>query len=338
MKIAAISPNPSDGTAWYRSSLPFIRMQQKYDDFQFQEFGLSNIDWDILMNFDVLFLQRPCSPEQVRIAHKAQFLGLKVWVDYDDMLWGIHPSSPVYAMYRSAEITDAINRIMNMKGILITVSTERLGLEIRLNWPNTERENDIQVIPNSLEERQLKNDNWCYDHQGAILWRGSETHVSDLDIYRGYYDTVMLDNPGIQFDFFGYNPWYWTSRIANANHIPGSPLIDYYAKTFHPKWGIWVCMLEDTPFNRCKSNILYLEATMAGAVCVCPDWPEWNKPGAFVYKDIIHFKEVMQEAIEAEPDEYAQRINQARIHILSNQNLAKNNIVRYNLLDKLLTT
>lgn len=335
MKIAAISPNPSDGTAWYRSSLPLIRMQQKYDDFQFQEFGLSNIDWEILMNFDILFLQRPCSPEQVRIAHKAQFLGLKVWVDYDDMLWDIHPSSPVYAMYRSAEITDAINRIMNMPGILITVSTQALKEEILKKW---DKVYNVYVIPNSLELRQLAEYALCNDHQGTILWRGSETHISDLDIFRGYYDTVMLDNPGIRFDFFGYNPWYWTSRIANANHIPGSSLMDYYAKIHYPKWGIWVCMLEDTPFNRCKSNILYLEATMSGAVCVCPDWPEWNKPGAFVYKDIMHFKEVMQQAIDADGQEYAFRITAARNYIMLHQNLAKQNIERYNLLDKLLTT
>lgn len=335
MKIAAISPNPSDGTAWYRSSLPLIRMQQKYDDFQYQEFGLSNIDWEILMNFDVLFLQRPCSPEQVRLAHKAQFLGLKVWVDYDDMLWDIHPSSPVYAMYRSAEITDAINRIMNMTGILVTVSTQALKEEILKKWNNVY---DVHVIPNCLEKRQLESYNFCSDHQGAILWRGSETHISDLDIFRGYYDTVMLDNPGIRFDFFGYNPWYWTSRIANAVHHPGTSLMDYYAKIYHPKWGIWVCMLEDTPFNRCKSNILYLEATMAGAVCVCPDWPEWNKPGAFVYKDIMHFKEVMQQAINADPQEYNHRITAARNYIILHQNLFKQNIERYNLLDKLLTT
>jgi hypothetical protein len=332
MKLAVVSPNPCDGTAWYRSSLPFIRMQQKYDDFQFQEFGLSSIDWEILMNFDVLFLQRPCGPEQVRLANKAAFLGLKVWIDYDDMLWDLHPSSPVYPMYSSPEIQDSINRIMSVPGITITVSTMELLHQLQEKWPQSE---NVYLISNAVEN---KNGVYSAFLKDRVLWRGSETHVSDLDIFRGYYDHVMLDYPKLTFDFFGYNPWYWTSRISNAKHIPGVPLLDYYAKISQANWKVWVCMLEDTPFNRCKSNILFLEATMAGAVVVAPAWFEWIKPGVINYRNIVDFKDAMNFALNLPEDEHNKYLLMAHEYIVKNQLLSDKNEIRYSILKNLTAT
>ena len=35
-----------------------------------------------------------------------------------------------------------------------------------------------------------------------------------------------------------------------------------------------ICPLKDSAFNRCKSDIAYLEYTAFGAVSVVPDWPD----------------------------------------------------------------
>ena len=46
-----------------------------------------------------------------------------------------------------------------------------------------------------------------------------------------------------------------------------------------------VVPLQDDPFNRCKSNIGWLEATYFGAVCLASCLPEFEKPGVVLVND-----------------------------------------------------
>ena len=71
------------------------------------------------------------------------------------------------------------------------------------------------------------------------------------------------------------------------------------------RWGVFpgrpkraITPLCDTPFNRAKSNISWIESTVAGAVCVAPDFPEWNRPGIINYGPTRPFKDAVLEALE----------------------------------------
>jgi hypothetical protein len=43
--------------------------------------------------------------------------------------------------------------------------------------------------------------------------------------------------------------------------------------------------LEDEVFNRCKSNIAWLETARSGTITVAPFWESWAVPGVYAYED-----------------------------------------------------
>jgi hypothetical protein len=52
--------------------------------------------------------------------------------------------------------------------------------------------------------------------------------------------------------------------------------------------------LADSIFNRCKSNIAWIEGSFAGAVCLVPDWEEWQMPGTVRYSNPAEYGEKMK--------------------------------------------
>jgi len=52
--------------------------------------------------------------------------------------------------------------------------------------------------------------------------------------------------------------------------------------------------LADHIFNRCKSNIAAIEGIFAGAVCIVPDWSEWQIPGTLKYNNPKEYSEHLQ--------------------------------------------
>ena len=97
---------------------------------------------------------------------------------------------------------------------------------------------------------------------------------------------------------------------------------------------MWV-PLHDSYFNRCKSNIAALEGTYAGAVCLVPDWPEWQIPGTLKYKTQEEFAE-KAEIILKEQFSVAKYRGQAMEYIRENHDLAKVNQARVDLVNELL--
>lgn len=278
MKVLSICPNPSDGTSWYRAALPLARMQQRYDDFQFVEYGRNDIGWNDMVNFDVMFLQRPHSLEHLSLASKAVMMGMKVWVDLDDLITQVPTHSIAYPAYNQKVVKQIVSFLqhLNPRHTLLTVSTAALRDEVlKING-----ELNVVVVPNALDDKIFfPLPNAASPLMVDFAWRGSETHQLDVFLH---HDTIKTVSEDYIFEFIGHNP-FWArgfKRVILSN--PGG-LLEYFKYISRRVWGAWVVMLEDNTFNMCKSNIMYLEGVFAGANIIAPAWPEWSRPGVYTY-------------------------------------------------------
>ena len=180
----------------------------------------------------------------------------KVIVDIDDNVWQI----PMGNIARG-DLRTHVNRAMMMAESAkcadwITVSTEPLKLALQgLN-------EHIAVLPNYINPKE-----WNFKREKhskvRIGWVWSPTHIPDNrevedalkvinEKYKDVAEIVIFGTDKNIFDFDTIN-------------IPAVPFYDY-PKTFTEAGiDISVAPLADNEFNRCKSNIKWLESTMAGA-------------------------------------------------------------------------
>lgn len=296
IKILAHSPISFDGTSFYRAYGVFPNLSKKLkrniDVTSFQ----GGMTWAQAGDFDVLFLQRPMSEGIAKLAHYVKGLGVKIWVDFDDNLFDLPVESRAFF-----DFDDRVRKIMSdiLKiADVITVSTEEmkqafkaLGLE-------------SVIVPNAL------NDDWhkpATEHNAksmSVVWRGSETHVADLIYFTDAIDDAFVKSHDI-YHYFGYAPWFLCHRHPHyAKDVIGdvSARIHLHKpediRVYHDNIKKVLPRLMHVPLvanslNAAKSNIAWIEATYAGAVCIAPDWPEWRMPGVLNYKTLEEYTQLL---------------------------------------------
>jgi hypothetical protein len=90
--------------------------------------------------------------------------------------------------------------------------------------------------------------------------------------------------------------------------------------------------LTSNKFNRSKSNIAWIEGTVAGACTLGPSWDEWKKPGLIDYIDKQNYYEHLSNLVKKD-DEYRIHLNnQSWNYIQENLTLGTVNEMRWKIL------
>lgn len=257
-------------------------------------------------------------------------MGKPIWVDYDDNLFDVPDDNPTYKFYMTAQVKKNLRFIINNSDI-VTTSTLELLKEI-LNNTDTLLMSKFFVIPNALHdefpltlpETNVKTRN--------ILWRGSLTHENDLYQYRNEISRIAIGD--CQLTFFGSKHHFIKAEIPDAIFVDPKPLIYYFEFLQSRQWAISIVPLVDNIFNRCKSNINWIESTYAGAVTLAPDWPEWNKPGVVNYTSKEDFYIKLFGMLNS-PIMLADKYQESKNYINENLLLTKVNEKRVTILKKL---
>lgn len=274
--LLAFPSNALDAPSFYRCMGPLAALRQKRHDLQVSV--IEHVNWASMGLADIVFLQRPHSPSQRQIAEMAARHGVPIWVDHDDDIFDIPKGNPAYHMYMSPGVSADIAAILRLADV-VTCSTQALADKLSKIRRAT-------VVPNALMTNIVGT---LTDHTGKprinmVYWRGGQTHQRDLDRYAPNMIDVASRNP-VPWAFHGITE----SNYGLVEAIPGAqPLkmtdpVTYFHDLAALRPKVVVVPLDDNPFNRSKSNIAWIEATYAGAVCVAPDWPEWQRPGVISY-------------------------------------------------------
>jgi O-antigen biosynthesis protein len=240
---------------------------------------------------DIAIVQRNAvAPEEVEpFLQVIRSRAIPLVVDVDDNLFALEPTQDSYREYRCH-----VAPLEQMIGAadLVTVSTDQLREAMEGHARR------VVVVPNLLDEAlwfaqpgvgdpaptptgRARLTRWARDRAIAarlrpagprcsLVYIGSRTHADDLAMLRPVLER-LLGRSAVRFRLFviGGEPdrpvtdhWYKRVRIpAGASHYPR---FVRWLQTQRDLWDIAVAPLRDTPFNRCKSDLKFLEYSALG--------------------------------------------------------------------------
>lgn len=275
IRVLTIAPAINDGTSFYRLGGVLPYLEKEYSDVRIKDLsGRDNLDWSDYASYDVAVFQRPFIKPHLITINMLKLMGVKVIIDYDDDVLNLPIHNPYYANYKANEQT--IKDIAKAADH-IWVSTNGLVETFK------EYNDNITVIPNAHNDYlfpvSLKRN--FNDKTKKVAYRGGTTH--EVDVYSQLNDWIDIINKNkkTEFYFLGARFPYLESRCGdNYIIIPGTHILDYFRNFHKLNPNIFIYTLEDTKFNRGKSNISWIEATYSGAAVIAPEFlPEFIRPG-----------------------------------------------------------
>lgn len=298
IKILVIDDHNADGVSFWRNIEPFAALRRAYRDKVFIQNATERVTVNDIKQFDVVVLFRPVKPETLKFIENTRRLGVKVIIDIDDDLWNLpyyHPSAMEYDRYKE--------------------TAYKLYAAADATWTSTE---ELRYVVGDLSRTEVMQNailpDWLPEHPnaytGTAAWLGSSglqydaTSPHAAQWFRAWQDQYK------RWLFFGYRP-----EIADGENCTGVPYTFVYnffdtirAAGINVVWK----PLRDLRFNASKSNIAWLTATMAGAVCVT------NFAGRDGWElALLEFT--------TNPDEIAENFYRSREHALQRYNLLEVN-------------
>lgn len=258
LRILAVCAMPTDPTSWYRAWGVYGDIMKRSDiEFDCYE-DLVKVSWKHLIKYDLVVFQRALGNATILADYITQ-LGIPYVYDLDDNFWEIPSHSAIKSTY-NPKILGTMEKMM--KGATaITVSTQALGdyIENKLGLK-------CIVINNGIDLNRYKIQ--PYNKVGKTIWRGSSTHIDDVRQFANFYESVAKQVE--QVEFWGHDCVGGLPRldIKNSKFVAGEDLVRYFRLLQTSNIAHILCTLVDDEFNRAKSNIAWIEATLAGGVCV----------------------------------------------------------------------
>ena len=176
-KILIVTPYPVDANSFWRCMGPMSYMAKHFEEFSITLSEMNKggtISWVEVGQYDMIFMHRPCRPDDLIIMQIAYNMNIPVWVDYDDWLFEIPSWNPNAQLYNNMAMQSNMAQALACADI-VSVSTTELYNQYRAVNPNT------VIIPNAYRSDLFKfrKEN-LEERNDFALWRGSNTHDGDL--------------------------------------------------------------------------------------------------------------------------------------------------------------
>lgn len=301
MKIFLMHPMRNDATNFYRGIGPISQICRTNPSFEVFDATLNNIEfsWATLAPYDVVFIQRPVLQAHLEFVQIAKNCGKPVIVDYDDDVFNIPEHNPRYEQYKNLGVyTEEIIKAADV--VIVSTQAIRDSFSDRLG---TGIQSKMFVIPNAYNDimmGRLKTRNQD-DQQKVIFWRGGDTHKKDLEPYIDEILAVIHKYPDYKWAFFGYNPRWLTEHPIDPERLllfPYQDIFTYFRTLMDLSPQIMIVPLYDEKFTRARSNISWIEGTMAGAAVLGPKIPEFERDGICQYESSKDFRHRLEQLIE----------------------------------------
>lgn len=329
MKLLYGSPINLDASTFYRGWGPICTLADASKLFDITH--STEFNWASLRRHQIVFASRLYTQDGLHCISIAKLNKKFVWLDYDDDLFNIPSTNPNTKITKDVHTVPPICKLVDV----VTVSTKALAKSFE------EQGIKAEVIPNAYDDSALGPLPSQYTYKNIIVWRGSSTHDGDLiPIQDQLVELINSDHfKDWQFLFFGHNPHFITSRIKPERFQILNPvdIMEYFFALPKLQAKIFFCPLKEDKFNLAKSNIAWLEATVAGSLCVASDLPEFKVPGCITAPHnaiVSQLADCMTRWNSIHVDFY----NDARNHITKNLLLSEVNKQREKIIRQALKT
>jgi len=323
IKILFITPSITDSCSFYRSGGISADLSRKLNCTIDVVDWRTTFHWQLLMGYDLVMMQRAFSNEAVNLLSYLKQMQIPVWADYDDNLMAVPPENPQFRIY-GAESRENIRKILEGADV-VSVTNKALADSFADYNPN------IKIIPNAFNDFLFKNKSLNNRRAKLVLWRGGASHILDIMSQASSINKITEDFKDWQFLFLGYNPWHLAER-NNLFYIDPMDVVVYFNHVKKMGPVLMQVPLQDSLFNRCKSNIAYIEATYFGALTLGPNWDDWRLPGIVHYGN---YYESMRAVLQGEID-IDVNVKIAWQYILDELSLSKVNVKRIELINSLI--
>ncbi len=239
---------------------------------------------------DIVVFHRPDDPRKLELARHLKGLGKKIVIDNDDTFKsadGIKLNTYFNAerVKRGLQNVNALMDAFTIEADLVTCTTEFLADEYRKLNKN------VVVLPNCVDpfyfDEPLRNETDVV----RIGITGSIGQSSDLDVAAPIIKHFEKDKR-VQIVFFSLpankeanpimkNAYEHEYNFLDSVDIEWHPLVNvdvYYDKINSLKLDMMIIPRADNYFNRCKSNLKFLEASMFEIPCVAQGFEDGKSP------------------------------------------------------------
>lgn len=335
IKLLVVTPYSSDANSFWRCVGPLTYLDKNSknskEDYEIEATLLDQrmpVNWVEVIQYDVIFMHRPCRQDDIIIMQIAYNLNVPVWVDFDDWLFGIPGWNPNAAAYLNPSTQNHMALAIACADVVSVSTVELYNLYSQVN-------ENVVIVPNSYRSDLFTYRDELPARKNYLIWRGSNTHDGDLlsvkDGFKGIKHKMI---------FLGSPSWLLLSSLKkDAYEVKHSADVILYFKylcELAPK--VMVFPLVDCLFNRCKSNIAYIEALHAGAICVAPDMPEWRHPGVITYPphDSQKFAAAVDYAMSLDESEHQNLVDDAFAHMKDALDISKTDHIRHQIMSHLM--
>jgi len=285
-------------------------------------------NWRNWVGVDVCFLHRPYGKAAASIISNAQMHGVPIWCDHDDDLLAIPDTNPYKQPHAEAEKEFPGVEMSYRDADILTCSSIAMLTELKTKYGR----DDAQLITSGLDDRFLRFKK-PFSKNNRVGWRGSDSHRADILHFEKDYRHMFETYPEIDWWWFGMDPReiFGKDLDINGEVLRQLNMFHFTHELCKTNCSIHLVPLEPCHFNHVKSNLAWLDATLAGSAVFGPnDFPEWQKPGMLKWSQLEMLFENMDDMWEFLKEhhdkswEYIQselltsKLNLQRIEILRN--------------------
>jgi len=226
----------------------------------------------LIRDADILIIHHICDPDLLPLLAERRKRGLinifEIWDNIDD----IQPWNLTYQFWKNPDNRALVYKLISVCDALQANNQELLDRFKHLNDQQVIFPNNMSEIPSKVKKRQ---------HDNLIIgWGGSYGHLEDLDWIVPALVSWFRDHKDAKIAIMGsediFNLFADIPVEQKIYRKPGS-IKEYY--NFLETIDIGLAPLKDTLYNRCRSDVKFIEYAAHGIVPVLQDLAPYQKAG-----------------------------------------------------------
>lgn len=251
------------GVAWYRARVPGTALNGLGYDVKMTD----QLDRNWIEQCDVFVTTPTANPQTLELVRHLKGRGALTVLDTDDDYWTLHPENPASWSAENLATYANIGREVDR----ITVATPEL---VDVMKPLNDR---VYVLPNALPEAVWPAEPKEVKGEGEPLvlgWAGSTGHAPDLRMMYHILLQLLDEFPTLEVRIAGLN----TDQMPTHPRLirPEPVKIEQYPDLL-AGFDIGIAPLIDSRFNRCKSDLKFLEYGMVGLPVVASNVTPYSR-------------------------------------------------------------
>lgn len=345
MTIGIFVNNESPATDAYRTTGVLTRLSKAHPRFKIVTIRPES-KWEDYFQCDVMVFSRPNGDAMLGLIrdYKRMRRDGKIVFDHDDLLIDVPSTNPASAHFNREEVKKTVQECFQYADAVMV--TTPLLKEAFKDWHQ-----NITVIPNGVDLKttpfvdviktnpaaRIKTTSKEKDPDALlkILWRGSMTHMEDLDTIGSFWKWAA-QHKGISVGWIGILKAYVETHYPGILSRDWRPFVFHYFEELRNTGADYgVFPLVDHPFNHAKSNIFAMEMLVAGIVPYAPaGFAEFAHPGVRHYDSSAGLIKEFYQLLQNDED-YHLTVEEGRQWLLENRDVNKLNLKRIEVFENL---